>query len=66
MSAYDKVFRVEMTHGQDIREVHADLFKPLDDWTVFFRKPPTGGGPVEHWRARTDCIVSIETRKAKP
>lgn len=59
-------FRVEMTHGQDIRQVEADLFNQMDDWIIFYRKPPQGG-VVEYWRARKECVVAMETvRKGKP
>lgn len=60
MSEY--TFRVEVTHGQDQREVNADKFAEQDGWLVFYRKPPTGG-IVEYWRVRLECVVSMETRK---
>lgn len=56
-----KTYRIEMKHGQDMRHVEADEFRLTDDWLVFYRKTPQGG-IVEYWRARLDCVVSMETK----
>jgi hypothetical protein len=58
-----KTFRVEMKHGQDIREVEADSYSPGDafGWMIFYRRPAQGG-TQEYWRVRLDSIVSVETR----
>lgn len=57
-------FRVEMNQGQDMREVMADCFDSASNpgWIVFYRCPPSGGR-VEYWRARIDCVVSMETAR---
>lgn len=57
----DYTFRVEMTHGQDMRHVDADFHKTIDGWLIFYRKSPQGG-VEEYWRARIEAVVSIETR----
>lgn len=64
MSEHKFTFRVEMTHGQDQRVVEADRFANLDGWVIFYRARPQGG-EVEYWRAKLDCVVSMET-KVKP
>lgn len=63
MSSYRFTYRVEMTHGQDQREVDADGFSQEGDWLVFYRQPPQGGPSLEYWRARMGCVVSMETKR---
>lgn len=53
-------FRVEMSEGQDLRLVDADLMSTDGDWLIFHRKPPQGG-TVEYWRVVLRCVVSVET-----
>ena len=64
MSEYK--YRIEMTHGQDTRIVDADLMVPHEGWMIFYQNEPQGGSKVEYWRARIECIVSIETQRPKP
>lgn len=61
MSDRKFTFRVEMLHGQDQREVDADSFMQVDGWLIFSRTRPQGG-LIEYWRAKLDCVVSMETR----
>lgn len=62
MSAYKYRFRIEMRTGQDMREVNADSHGQTDDWLIFYRNRPQGGGPVEYWRVRMDVVASMETQ----
>lgn len=54
-------FRIEVTHGQDQREVEADAFASEGEWLIFYRNPPQGGRR-EYWRIRTECVVCMETK----
>jgi len=55
-------FRLEVTHGQDIREVNADSWAQQEGWMIFYRNPPQGGSR-EYCRFRTDCVVSMEIKR---
>lgn len=61
MSEHKFTYRVEMSIGQDMREVDADSYMLLDGWIVFSRKPPQGGS-AEYWRVKDEHVVSIETK----
>ena len=55
-------FRIEMKHGQDMREVEADSFNPdIQGWMIFYREPPQGGRR-EYWRVRLESVVSMESK----
>ncbi|WP_324807161.1 hypothetical protein SH584_11335 [Sphingomonas sp. LY29] len=56
----ERQFRVELTEGQPIRVIDADVMGTQDDWLIFYHKPPQGG-VVEYWRVAMRCVVSIET-----
>ena len=58
----DFIYRLEVKHGQDQRQVDADSWAEEEGWMVFYRKPPEGGRR-EYWRVRLDCVVAMETRK---
>ena len=53
-------YRVEMTAGQDQRQVDADLWREEAGWLIFYRTPPQGG-KVEYWRVRIEHVVCITT-----
>lgn len=60
---YGRTYRLEVTHGQDIREVDADGYSQEGDWLVFYRDNPQGGRGLEYCRFRSDCVVSMETKR---
>lgn len=53
-------FRVEMTTGQEQRQIDADSYREEFGWLMFYRNPPQGG-KVEFWRVRLDHVVCIHT-----
>ncbi|ASK88479.1 hypothetical protein SPHFLASMR4Y_01732 [Sphingorhabdus sp. SMR4y] len=60
----DYTFRIQMNVGQDMRHVEADGYKQEDPWLIFYRKPAEGG-TSEYWRVKTDCVVSMETKRTR-
>lgn len=55
-------YLVEMTTGQDQRQIDADSYREEAGWLIFYRNPPSGGKD-EYWRARLDFVASIYTMR---
>lgn len=57
MIPYQYTFRLELTHGQNIRHVEADAYFYDKSWLTFYRKSEV------YWRANRDFVVSMEVKR---